>query len=129
MAQAQGRGDDLSTEAPHFISENDEILRAVDAVCAAAGQQGLWIMDRGGDRINLFEPMLDRQLQFLFRLIGNRNLLCGGGKALAEDLAIRCPCPYSETIVKQDNGRQKTYTLSFGFRPVRFAGRAEQFCW
>jgi len=114
-----------SAEAPHFISENDEILRAMDAVCTAVGKKGLWIMDRGGDRINLFEPMLDRQLKFLFRLVGNRDLLCGGRKVLAEDWAIRCPCPYSETIVKEEKGREKTYTLSFGFRSVRLPGRPE----
>ena len=83
-------------------------------------------MDRGGDRINLFEPMLDRQLKFLFRLVGNRDLLYGGRKVLAEDLAIRCPCPYSETIVKEEKGREKTYTFSFGFRRVRLPGRCEQ---
>jgi hypothetical protein len=115
-----------SAEAPHFISENDEILRAIDAVTAWMGSKGLWIMDRGGDRINLFEPVLDRKLKFLFRLVGNRDLLCGKQKVLAEQLAISCPCPYSETIVKEDKGREKTYTLSFGFRRVRLPGRAEQ---
>jgi len=61
-----------SVKAPHFTSENEEILRAIDAVRADVGRKGLWIMDRGGDRKELFEPMLDRKLKFLFRLVGNR---------------------------------------------------------
>lgn len=114
-----------SADAPHFVSENEEILRAVDAVCAETGRKGLWIMDRGGDRSDLFEPMLDRRLKFLFRLVGNRHLLCGGRKVLAEDLALHCPCAYRETIVKEEKGREKTYTLDFGFRPVHLPERPE----
>ncbi|HNT89137.1 MAG TPA: hypothetical protein PKL84_14835, partial [Candidatus Hydrogenedentes bacterium] len=50
-----------SSNAPGFVSENDEVLRAVDAVRAHVGDRGLWVMDRGGDRIHLFEPLLDRK--------------------------------------------------------------------
>ena len=115
-----------SAKAPEFKGENDEILRAIDAVSGAVGQQGLWIMDRGGDRINLFEPILDRKLEFLFRLVGDRDLISGGRKVLARELAVRCPCPYSETIVKQQEGKEKVYTLSFGYREVGLPGRPER---
>jgi hypothetical protein len=115
-----------SANAPQFVSENAEILRAIDAVCAEIGRKGLWIMDRGGDRIHLFEPMLERKLKFLFRLVGDRDLVWGGGKVLAREVAVRCPCPYSETIVKEQQGKEKVYTLSFGYREVGLPGRPER---
>lgn len=115
-----------SANAPQFVSENDEILRAIDAVRAEIGKKGLWIMDRGGDRIHLFEPILDRELEFLFRLVGDRDLIFGGRKVLARDVAMNCPCPYSETIVREHQGKEKVYTLSFGYREVGLPGRAER---
>ena len=117
-----------SAQAPGFTSENDEILRGVDAVAAHVGRRGLWIMDRGGDRINLFSPLLDRKLRFLFRLVGNRNVIHGGRTLLAEEAALGCPLPYSKAIVRIEEGEEKVYTLRFGFRRVHLPGRAESLC-
>ena len=117
-----------SADAPGFVSENDEILRAIDSVRSHVKQKGLWIMDRGGDRINLFVPMLDREERFLFRLVGTRNLDVRGQKHLARDLADSCPCPYAATIVRLKESKEKVYTLRFGYRKVRLPGRSEQLC-
>jgi hypothetical protein len=114
-----------SCEAPDFESENREILRAVDAVAGAVERRGLWIMDRGGDRIELFGPMLDRNLKFLFRLVGDRDLIVGQQKQLAQQWAVSCPCPYAETVVKIEDGQEKTYTITFGYREARLAARPE----
>jgi hypothetical protein len=114
-----------SADAPEFTSENDEILRAVEAVMAHVGRRGLWVMDRGGDRINLFVPLLERQARFLFRLVGTRHLELRGKKRLAKELALECRCPYSQTIVRIKEGKEVVYTLRFGYRKVRLPGRSE----
>ena len=114
-----------SAKAPDFVSENEEILRAMDAVRAHVGRRGLWVMDRGGDRINLFGPILDRRLRFLFRLVGNRHLVLKGETLLARDVAARCPCPYRSTIVKLEGDREVVYTLRFGYRKVQLPERPE----
>ena len=115
-----------SASAPTFVSENDEILRAVDQVSVHVKRRGLWIMDRGGDRIKLFRPLLDRRLRFLIRLRGDRNLEFDRQRLLASEIAAGCPCPYAETIVKNDDGKEKVYHLEFGFRKVRLPKRKEQ---
>lgn len=117
-----------SAEAPDFESENEEILRGIDAVAAQVGRRGLWIMDRGGDRINLFAPMLSRKHRFLFRLVGNRHLIFNKKTLLAEEIAQGCPCPFSKTVSRMEEDREKTYTLRFGFRRVRLPGRTEPLC-
>lgn len=114
-----------SAKAPDFESENEEILRAMDAVGAHVGQRGLWVMDRGGDRINLFGPILDRGHRFLFRLVGNRHLISNKKTLLASEVAARCPCPHSHTIVKMEGAREKVYTLRFGYRKVYLPTRPE----
>jgi hypothetical protein len=115
-----------SAEAPDFKSENQEILNAVDTVRAAAKDRGIWVMDRGGDRKNLIKPFLDREMRFIVRLVGNRNLVAKGRKVLAERLAEGCPLFYAETIIKEEKGDEKCYHLQFGYRPVKFPGREEQ---
>jgi len=114
-----------SADAPDFVSENEEILRAVDAVRAKAGDRGLWVMDRGGDRINLFGPLLDRQARFLVRLVGTRHLVVGGHEQLAYEAARAIPVRHAQTIVKLDEGREVAYTLRFGARKVFLPGRPE----
>jgi len=114
-----------SCEAPDFVSENEEILRGVDAVMAHVGRRGVFVYDRGGDRINLFGPLLDRQARFLVRLRGDRYLIHHGQALLAEDIARNCPCPFAKAVVKLDGDREVGYTLRFGYRKVHLPERQE----
>jgi hypothetical protein len=80
-----------STVSPEFISENHEILTAIDMVSTATRKRGLWVIDRGGDRKNPIVLMLKKQCRFLIRLVGSRYLQCAGKEVLAEDVAKDCP--------------------------------------
>lgn len=42
-----------STKAPGHESENREILDTIDIVSRTVNNRGIWVIDRGGDRINL----------------------------------------------------------------------------
>jgi hypothetical protein len=117
-----------STVAPEFVSENEEILRAIDAVRAHMARKGLWVMDRAGDRIKLFVPMLEREERFLFRMVGKRSLVVRGESHVARNLAYRCRCPHAATIVRVKDGKETVYTLTFGYCKVRLPGRPEPLC-
>jgi hypothetical protein len=97
----------------------------MDMVAFAVEKRGIWVMDRGGDRRNLIEPMLQKGYRFLIRLRGDRHLIWDRRAVLASEIAKGCPCPYAETIVKVDEGREKVYHVEFGFRKVGFPGRKE----
>ena len=118
----------FSYTAPEFESENSEILKAIDMVGQHVGsRRGIWVIDRGADRIKLYEPLLERKARFLIRMVGNRHLIVGKNqKRLAIDIAENCTTPYAETIVKMDHGREKHYTISFGFRKVKLPGHKQQ---
>jgi hypothetical protein len=115
-----------SAKAPDFVSENDEILRCVDMISRHVGHRGIWVMDRGGDRGNLIEHFLKRRKRFLIRLVGDRHLMFSSKPRLARELADSCPCGYSETIIKDDKGKERVFHIDFGFRKVLFPGREEQ---
>ena len=115
-----------SSEATEHVSENAEIIDAVDAVMAHVGRRGLWVMDRGGDRIKLFVPMLERGARFLFRLVGNRHLLFNRQTLLARDVAKGCRCRHIKHISRIVDGKERPVELRFGFRRVQLPGRTEQ---
>ena len=112
-----------SQEAPGHQSENEELLGLVDAVSAATEKRGVWVVDRGGDRIKLLKPLLKRGLDFIVRQRGDRDLVYGGRLCRARDIARQCPLPYAETIRRQNlDGTETVRTLEFGFRKVRLPG-------
>ena len=113
-----------SADAPEFVSENHEILTVMEMVAGATKKRGIWVIDRGGDRKHLIQPLLQRGYRFLIRLIGNRHLIWAGKQMLAEDIARGCPLAYAETVVKMDDGKEKVYHLEFGYRNVKFPGSA-----
>lgn len=115
-----------SQKAPGHHSENEEILRCMGLVQEEVGPRGIWVIDRGGDRGNLFYPFLDRGWDFLVRLMGTRFLRYEGTDILASDLAKSCPLPYRKTITHtSSNGNTRVLDLQYGFRKVRLPERAD----
>jgi len=112
--------------APGFVSENEEILRAVELVSHHTEGRGIWVMDRGADRRKLMGPLLDRGLRFIIRLVGDRHLICSGRPVLAAELAGRCPTLYADRYVREESGRERIYTIEYGYRRVRLPGRREK---
>lgn len=114
-----------SAEAPDFVSENHQLLEVIDTVRAATNGKGIYVIDRGGDRIKLFNPFLDRKIRFIARLVGDRDLIFRGQHRQAAELARGCSMRYAETIVHEEGGKERVYHLEYGFRPVRLPGREE----
>lgn len=117
-----------SQEADGFVSENHEILTAIDNVAAHTGDKGIWVMDRGGDRESLLIPLLEKNRRFVIRMRGDRHVLYRGRKRSCLDIARGCPTPFAERLVKEDKGEEKAYNIDFGFRRVRLPGRDERLC-
>jgi len=116
-----------SAAAPGFESENDEILKAVDAVGTHCRDRGVWVLDRGGDRGRLLHQFIERGLRFIIRLRGDRHLLYRGRAHRAAELAARCPTYYAEAVVRMIEGEEVVCTIAYGYRKVKLPGRAGQF--
>jgi hypothetical protein len=108
-----------SQKAPGFVSENDEILKLVRRVYAATQRRGIFVIDRGGDRRELYKELVGGGCRFLIRQRGDRHLLYKGRPIETIKLARFCSLPYAETVVKEKDGEEKVYTLEFGYLPVR----------
>ena len=115
-----------SSTSPDFKSENIQLLQVVDTIKKATGGRGIYVMDRGGDRREIINPLLCRELRFVIRQTGKRHVVYRGRKRLVLDLARGCPMVHAETIVKEVKGKEKTYHIEYGFRRVKLPGRKEQ---
>lgn len=108
-----------SQKAPDFESENDEILKGIDAVDEHTEGRGIWVMDRGADRIKLLAPLLQRSRRFIVRCVGNRHLVYRGNTIVAEELARSCEMLHAERLTKEENMKEKSYWIEFGFLKVK----------
>jgi len=114
-----------SQEAEGFVSENQEILQAIDRVREQTRDKGIWVIDRAGDRRKLLVPFLEREMRFVCRMVGNRHVIYRGRARLLSDVARGCPLPYADRIVKEDKGKEVSHHLEYGFRRVKLPGRDE----
>jgi len=119
-----------SQKAKDFVSENREIIDAVRKVYKATEGRGIFVLDRGGDRSQLYDELLgDRPVRFIVRQRGDRHLLYRGKGCETLRLAQSCKTPYGETVIKEEDGKEKAYFLHFGFRPVRLPEHPEKKLW
>lgn len=69
-----------SLEAEGVLSENQQILRLLSMLDEYFGQSfGIYVIDRGGDRINLIEPFLACKRHFIIRQRGDRMVILESG--------------------------------------------------
>ena len=115
-----------SAEAPDFGSENTQLLQLIDTIRGATNNRGVYVIDRGGDRMKLFSPLLARGLRFIVRLVGNRYLRYGGEATSADEIAQACPMLFTESVVKEEAEGEKRLVLQYGYRAVKLPGHEEQ---
>lgn len=115
-----------SAEAPDFESENLQLLQLIDTIRSATKNRGVYVIDRGGDRMKLFSPLLERGLRFIVRLVGSRHLRCGGEETSAAEVAQACPMSFTESVVKEEAEGEKRLVLQYGYRPVKLPGHEDQ---
>jgi len=115
-----------SADAPDCVSENHQILEVVRTIHRTTNGRGIYVIDRGGDRIDLFQPFLNDRMRFIVRQVGNRHLIFRGQTRSAEALAEGCQMKFAERLVRATDDGEKAYQLEFGFRKVHLPNRTEE---
>jgi hypothetical protein len=118
-----------SQAAPDFVSENAELKAAMAAVSGACAGRGVWILDRGGDRSDLYADLLATGRSFVVRQKGNRHLSWGLRTVETARLAADCPLTHATRIVRQGNGEEVSCRLDYGCRPVRLPEHPDTPLW
>ena len=116
----------FSGRAEEFVSENEEILSAIDQLRAHTHGRGIWAIDRGGDRRKLLEPLLERRERFVIRSTGQRLVLDRRRhRVTIHHLGACCRLRHQAKIIKIENGQEKIYELRYGAEPILLPGRQE----
>lgn len=69
-----------SLDAEGQLSENDQVLRLLSLLDEYFGEGfGIYVFDRGFDRLNLIEPFLASKRHFIIRQRGDRMVILGNG--------------------------------------------------
>jgi len=107
----------FSQDAEGFESENAQILKAVESVADVVDDNGIWAIDRGGDREKLILPLLQRGVQFVIRSVGDRH---DESKRSLEDIANKMRCPFiREVVLEKAEGKREKRILQMGVRRVK----------
>jgi hypothetical protein len=115
-----------STEAKEFRSENAEILAAVDLVRSHTRGRGVWALDRGGDRREALEPLLERRERFVVRSNGKRFVIDRRHlKGSVAEMGGRCRLRYAARVIKIEEGKEKVPELRYGAEPLHLPEREE----
>ncbi len=116
----------FSARANDFVSENTEILGGVDRLRAHTRGRGIWVIDRGGDRKKLLEPLLERGERFVIRSTGQRSVINRRKQRVTvHALGACCRLRYQARVIKIEDGQEKVLELRFGAEPMRLPGREE----
>ena len=115
-----------SQKAEGFVSENDEILGMVREVLEATNNRGILVLDRGGDRRLFYQRWVpDESIDFIIRQRGDRDVLYRGRARKTLELARGCSTPYQTIVIREKDGKEKAYPISFGFLPVRLVKHSD----
>ena len=113
----------FSGRAEQFISENDELLSAVDRLREHSSGPGLWAIDRGGGR----RKLLEREERLVIRSTGQRLVLDRRRhRVTVHHLGACCRLRDQAQIIKIENGQEKVHQLRYGAEPFRLPGREER---
>jgi hypothetical protein len=117
-----------SQEARGFRSENDQLFRAIEAVSRHVGSRGIWAIDRGGDRNALLDRFLDKDnpKRFVIRLTKKRDVVHHGVRRNCYRIARALPCDYQATLIKYEEGKEKTRTVWYNGVSVKLPGSKDR---
>jgi len=111
-----------SQRSPDFDSENVEIIKTFNQVGKAVENRGIWVIDRGADRDDLYESLLRNKRDFIIRQVGLRDLVYEGKASRSLWLAYGCRLPYENTIVRLMEGKEVRFHIRYGSMPVCLPG-------
>jgi len=114
----------LSSARYGFRSENWDLLSVMDQVARHLPGKRLWVVDRGGDRGELWEHWLSRDWEVLVRAMNLRHWMWRGGRYKAQEIASRLPLKHRGML-----RRNSKEAIRFGVTRVRLPAFPEYPLW
>lgn len=118
-------GELYSQNADEFKSENGLILKVINNIFQAAKKKGIFVLDRGGDRKELINPMVLEDMRFVIRANLTRRIKIEGRRkwvTLKEAAEKQIDCPYVYDLEVDNQGVKEKRQVTAGYVKGRLAG-------
>lgn len=118
-------GELYSQDADEFKSENELILRVIKSIFRTAKKKGIFVLDRGGDRKELINPMVFEGMRFVIRANLSRKVKVEGRRkwvSLKEAAERQIDCPYIYKVEVDNQGFKDKKQVSIGYAHGKLAG-------
>jgi hypothetical protein len=106
-------------------SENKKILSAISTVSKHIGNDKIWIIDRGGDRKSIMNPLLRDNRQFIIRQVGNRDLYIEGKKKAFKEISRTVKLTERYKVTKRKNNKHIRETYFCGAVKVKLSEKGK----
>lgn len=128
--------DDASTVIPAYselfshkaevTSENEKILNAIDRVAPLCAPENIAVHDRSGDRIELLEPNLQADRQFIVRQVGKRHLFYKNKKRSFKYLTHHTELQWTLTVERIHKNKVRKLTFDCGALQVQLTATGKR---
>jgi hypothetical protein len=102
-------------------SENQKILSAIKTVSTEVGNDKIGVDDRGGDRKNILQPLLEADRQFIIRQVGDRDLYLNGERKPLKDISRAVKLTEHYRVTKRTNNKPVSEHYSCGAVKVKLS--------
>ena len=102
-----------------YKSDTDKVYGAIRDVVGVIGTKGVHVFDRGGDDIKLFQLYDELGVDFIVRLVGNRNVVSWKKVGTAEKFSRETIFRYRDVVETEGVGARRAFTVEYGVVPVR----------
>jgi len=117
---------ELFSHTAEVTSENEKILNAVGQVAPLCAPDNILLLDRGGDRIELFQPHLHADQQFIVRQVGNRHLIYKNKKRSFKYLTQHTALHWTITVERIHKNKVRKLTFDCGALPVQLTATGKR---
>lgn len=109
-----------SQEDPEFLSQPDEVIKAIELVTRYSGLLGIWVFDRGFDDKKLLILLKQKRLRFIVRVGFKRDVLAQGQEDWLSlgQVASGMITPYSHKMWIKNRQTQIYELVSIDFEAV-----------
>lgn len=102
------------------MSENREIIEAVDMVMGAVKKEVTWVLDRGADRPILIDHFLGKASHFIIRLTKRRKLFYKGEEMSVREISKKVRLKHHAEVEKVKKNKVVKRTYRYGAVKVQY---------
>jgi len=102
------------------MSENQEMIEAIDTVMGSVKKKATWVLDRGADRSILIDHFLEKSFEFIIRLTKKRSLFYKGEEMKINEISKKVKLKHYVEVEKVKKNKVVKRAYRYGAVKVQY---------